>query len=111
MAYYFLGLNKANPNGNKWQPQTIQYIKKLFKVPKHTYIWNCGNSFSMLPITYFLLNSEIRKKNYYSFRSDFKKSINKLVIKRLKSDLNVRFYNKQSSLCLVCKKQKQKKSC
>lgn len=104
LAYNFLGLNKVNPNGNKWQPQILQYIKKSYKIAKRIYIWDCGNSFSKLPITSFFLNSKMRKKNYYAFRSDFKKNINKLVTKRLKSDLKVKLYSEQSGLCLMCKK-------
>jgi CRISPR/Cas system Type II protein with McrA/HNH and RuvC-like nuclease domain len=45
----------------------------------------------------------MRKKNYYAFQGDFKKSINKLIIRRLKSDLKVKLYSEQKGLCLVCK--------
>jgi 5-methylcytosine-specific restriction endonuclease McrA len=105
VAYNFLGLGKVNPNGNKWQLQALQYVKNSSKVAKHVYIWSCGDSFSRLSISSFLLNSKMRKKNYYAFRNDFKKSLNKLVTKRLKADLKVKLYNEQNGLCLVCKEQ------
>jgi 5-methylcytosine-specific restriction endonuclease McrA len=103
VAYNFLGLDKINLNGKKWQPRALQYVKNSSKVAKYVYIWYCQDSFSRLSITSFLLNSKLRKKNYYAFRDDFKKSMNKLVIKRLKSDLKVKLYDKQNGLCLVCK--------
>lgn len=45
----------------------------------------------------------MRKKNYYAFRNDFKKSLNKLVTRRLKSDLKFKLFSEQTGLCLVCK--------
>jgi RNA-directed DNA polymerase len=103
VAYNFLGLDKINLNGKKWQPRALQYVKNSSKVAKYVYIWYCQDSFSRLSITSFLLNSKLRKKNYYAFRDDFKKSMNKLVVKRLKSDLKVKLYDEQNGLCLVCK--------
>jgi 5-methylcytosine-specific restriction endonuclease McrA len=50
-----------------------------------------------------LLDSKVRKKNYYAFPDSFEKSMNKLIVKRLKSDLKVKLYDKQNGLCLVCK--------
>ena len=47
----------------------------------------------------------MRKNNYYAFRDSFKKSMNKLVTKRLKSDLKVKLYSEQNAMCLVCKEQ------
>ena len=105
VAYNFLGLGKVNPNGNKWQPRALQYVKNSSKIAKYVYIWYCQNSFSRLSITSFLLNSKMRKNNYYAFRENFKKSMNKLVTKRLKSDLKVKLHSEQNGLCLVCKEQ------
>ena len=105
VAYNFLGLGKVNPNGNKWQPRALQYVKNSSKIAKYVYIWYCQNSFSRLSITSFLLNSKMRKNNYYAFRENFKKSMNKLVTRRLKSDLKVKLHSEQNGLCLVCKKQ------
>jgi retron-type reverse transcriptase len=103
VAYNFLGLDKTNPNGKRWQPRALKYIKHSFKVAKYVYIWYCQDTFSRLSITSFLLNSKICKKNYYAFRDSFKKSINKLIVKRLKSELKVKLYDSQDGLCLVCK--------
>lgn len=105
VAYNFLGLDKVNPNGNKWQPRALKYVKNLSKVSNYVYVWYCQDSFSRLSITSFLLNSKMRKNNYYAFRESFKKSMNKLVTKRLKSDLKVKLYSEQNGLCLVCKEQ------
>jgi hypothetical protein len=105
VAYNFLGLDKINPNGNKWQPRALQYVKNSSKVAKYVHIWYCQDSFSRLSISSFLLDSKMRKKNYYAFSDSFKKSINKLIVKRLKSDLKVKLYGEQNSLCLVCKEQ------
>jgi RNA-directed DNA polymerase len=102
VAYNFLGLDKVNPNGNKWQPCALQYVKNPSKIAKHVYIWYCQDSFYRLSITSFLLDLKMRKKNYYAFRNDFQKSLNKLVTKRLKSNLKVKLYKEQSGLCLVC---------
>ena len=103
VAYNFLGLDKINPNGKKWQPRALQYIKNSSKVAKYVHIWYCQDSFSRLSITSFLLDSKVRKKNYYAFPDSFEKSMNKLIVKRLKSDLKVKLYDKQNGLCLVCK--------
>ena len=103
VAYNFLGLDKTNPNGKRWQPRALKYIKHSFKVAKYVHMWYCQDIFSRLSITSFLLDSKIRKKNYYTFRDSFKKSINKLVVKRLKSDLKVKLYDAQNGLCLICK--------
>lgn len=45
------------------------------------------------------------KKNYYAFQDDFKKSLNKLIVNRLRSDLKIKLYATQSGLCLICKEQ------
>ena len=105
VAYNFLGLGKINPNGNKWQFRALQYVKNSSKIAKYIYIWYCQNSFFRLSITSFLLNAKIRKKNYYAFQNVFKKSMNKLIVKRLKSDLKIKLYSEQNGLCLVCKAQ------
>ena len=105
VAYNFLGLDKINPNGKKWQPRALQYVKNSFKVAKYVHVWYCQDSFSRLSITSFLLNSKLRKKNYYAFQNSFQESINKLILRRLKSDLKVNLYSEQSGLCLVCKDQ------
>lgn len=105
VAYNLLGLGKLNPNGKKWQPRALQYVKNSSKIAKYIYIWYCGDTFSRLSITSFLLNSKMRKQNYYAFQDGFKKSINKLVTKRLKSDLKVKLFDEQNGLCLVCKEQ------
>jgi hypothetical protein len=47
----------------------------------------------------------MRKKNYYAFPDNFKKSMRTLIIKRLQSNLKVKWYCGQNSLCLVCKEQ------
>lgn len=47
----------------------------------------------------------MRNNNYYAFRENFKKSMNKLVTRRLKSDLKVKLHNEQNGTCLVCKEQ------
>lgn len=105
VAYNFLGLGKINPNGKKWQSRALQYVQNSSRVAKYVYIWYCGDTFSRLSITSFLLDSKIRKNNYYAFPGIFKKSMNKLVIKRLKSDLKFKLYGEQNGLCLVCKEQ------
>ena len=105
VAYNFLGLDKINPNGKKWQPRALQYFKNSSKVAKYVHIWYCQDSFSRLSITSFLLDSKLRRKNYYTFPDSFKKSINKLIAKRLKSDLKNKLYSEQNGLCLVCKEQ------
>lgn len=105
VAYNFLGLDKINPNGKRWQPRALQYVKNSLKVAKYVYVWSCQDSFHRLSITSFLLDSKMRKKNYYAFPDNFKKSMNKLIIRRLKSDLKVKFYCEQNGLCLVCKEQ------
>ena len=92
VAYHFLGLGKINPNGQKWQPLVLYYVKNASKVIKHVHIWYCGNSFFRLSIISFLLNFKICKKNYYAFPDIFKRSLNKLIIKWLKSDLKVKLY-------------------
>lgn len=104
VAYNFLGLSKVNPNGNAWQPRALQYVRNSFKVATYSYVWFCGNIFSRLSITSFLLNAKLRKKNYYLCRVDFKKNMAKLISKRLKSDLKVKLYKEQDGLCLVCAK-------
>lgn len=103
VAYNFLGLDKVNPNSKKWQPRALKYVKNSSKVAKYVYIWYCQDSFSRLSITSFLLNSKMRKNNYYAFQDNFKKSMNKLVTRRLKSDLKVKLYGEQNGVCLVCK--------
>lgn len=103
VAYNFLGLDKTNPNGKRWQPRALKYIKHSFKVAKYVHIWYCQDTFSRLSIMPFLLDSKIRKRNYYTCIDSFKKSINKLVVKRFKSDLKVKLYDAQNGLCLVCK--------
>ena len=103
VAYNFLGLDKLNPNGKKWQCRALQYVKNSSKVAKYVYIWYCQDTFSRLSITSFLLDSKMRKQNYYTFQDSFKKSMSKLVTRRLKSDLKVKLYGEQNSLCLVCK--------
>lgn len=105
VAYNFLGLDKVNPNGNKWQPRALKYVHNSSKVASYVYIWYCQDSFSRLSITSFLLSSKMRKNNYYAFRENFKKSMNKLVIRRLKSDLKVKLYGEQNGVCLLCKEQ------
>nr|WAK84998.1 hypothetical proteine [Amicula sp. isolate GU52X-4 cfCalB7] len=105
VAYNFLGLDKINPNGKKWQPRALKYVKNSFKVADYVYVWFLRDTFSRLLITSFLLQSKMRKNNYYAFRESFKKSINKLVTKRLKSDWKVKLYNEQNGVCLVCKEQ------
>ncbi len=50
-----------------------------------------------------MLNAKVRKKNYYAFSDNFEKSVNKLIVKRLKSDLKVKLYDEQNGLCLICK--------
>lgn len=105
VAYNFLGLGKLNPNGKKWQPRALQYVQNSSKIAKYVYIWYCQDTFSRLSITSFLLDSKMRKQNYYAFQNGFKKSINKLVTKQLKSDLKVKLYDEQNGLCLVCKEQ------
>lgn len=107
VAYNFLGLDKINPNGKRCQPRALQYVKNSLKVAKYVHVWYYQDSFSRLPITSFLLDSKMRKKNYYASPDNFKKSMNKLIIKRLKSDLNlkVKLYGEQNGLCLVCKEQ------
>jgi hypothetical protein len=84
VAYNFLGLDKINPNGSKWQPCALQYVKNSSKVHKYIYVWCCQDSFSRLSITSFLLGTKMCNKNYYAFRDSFKKSLNKLLTKRLK---------------------------
>ena len=103
VAYNFLGLDKVNPNGKKWQPRALKYVKNSSKVAKYVYVWYCQDSFSRLSITSFLLNFKMRKNNYYAFQDNFLKSMNKLVTKRLKSDLKVKLYGEQNGVCLVCK--------
>ena len=103
VAYNFLGLDKVNPNGNKWQPRALKYVKNSSKVANYVYVWYCQDSFSRLSITSFLLDSKMRKNNYYAFRENFKKSMNKLVTKRLKSDLKVKLHSEQNGVCLICK--------
>ena len=105
LAYNFLGLDKINPNGKKWQPRALQYVKNSSKVAKYVYIWYCQDSFSRLSITSFLLDSKMRKKNYYAFQNSFQKSVNKLVTRRLTSDLKAKLYGEQNGLCLICKEQ------
>jgi len=109
VAYNFLGLEKVNPNGKKWQPRALQYVKNSSKIAKYVHVWYCQDTFSRLSITSFLLASKMRKNNYYAFRNNFKKSINNLVTKRLKSDLKVKLYSEQNGLCLVCKEQMNEK--
>jgi len=105
VAYNFLGLEKANPNGNKWQPRALQYVKNTSKISKYVYIWYCNDTFSRLCVTSFLLNFNIRKMNYYAFPSRFKKNIAKLITRRLLPDLKVKLFNEQEGFCLVCKEQ------
>ena len=105
VAYNFLGLDKINPNGKKWQPRALKYVKNSLKVARYVYVWYCQDSFSRLSITSFLLNYKMRKKNYYAFQDDLKKNMNKLVTKRLKSDLKFKLYREQNGACLVCKEQ------
>ena len=81
----------------------MQYVKNSSKVAQYVCIWYCQDTFSRLSITSFLLDSKTRKKNYYAFRNHFQKILNKLVTKRLKSDLKVKLYGEQNGLCLVCK--------
>ena len=47
----------------------------------------------------------MRKKNYYAFKGDFKKNMNKLITNRLKFDLKVKIYAEQNGQCLGCKEQ------
>jgi hypothetical protein len=94
VAHNFLGLNKINPNGKKWQPRALKYIKNSPRITKYVYIWYCQDSFSRFSITSFLLNFKMRKKNCYAFPDNFEKSINKLIVKRLKSDLKVKLPEK-----------------
>jgi hypothetical protein len=105
VAYNFLGLDKVNPNGKKWQPRALQYVKNSSKVAKFVHIWYCQDSFSRLSITSFLLDSKMRKNNYYAFPDNFKKSINKLIIRRLQDNLKVKLYGEQNGFCLICKEQ------
>ena len=105
VAYNFLGLDKINPNGKKWQPRALQYVKNSSKVAKYIHIWYCQDSFSRLSITSFLLDYKLRRNNYYTFPDSFKKSINKLIAKRLKSDFKFKLYSEQNGLCSVCKEQ------
>lgn len=94
VAYNFLGLNKKNPNNRKWQPQILQYVKHSWKTAKHVYLWTCSDSFLRLSITSFFLHSNLHKKNYYAFRSQFNKNTNKLITKRLKYNLKIHLNNK-----------------
>jgi len=95
----------VNPNGKKWQPRALKYIKNSSKVANYVHVWYCQDSFSRLPITSFLLDSKMCKNNYYAFRENFKKSMNKLVTERLKSDLKFKLHREQNGACLVCKEQ------
>lgn len=103
VAYNFLGLDKTNPNGKRWQPRALKSTKHPFKVAKYVHIWYCQDTFPKLSITLFLVDSKIRKKNYYVIRDSFKKSINKLTVKRLKPNFKVKLRDVQDGLCLVCK--------
>ena len=105
VAYNFLGLDKINSNGKKWQPRALKYVKNSSKVANYVYFWSCQDSFSRLCITSFLLDSKMRKNNYYAFRESFKKSMNKQITRRLTSDLKVKLYSEQKGKCLVCKEQ------
>jgi 5-methylcytosine-specific restriction endonuclease McrA len=109
VAYNFLGLGKLNPNGKKWQPCALQYVRNSFKIAKYIHIWYCEDTFSRLSITSFLLDSKIRIQNYYAFQNVFKKSISKLVTKRLQSNLKVKLFDEQNGLCLVCKEHMDEK--
>lgn len=102
VAYNFLGLDKINPNGRKWQPQILQYIKSSLKVANYAYIWFCSDFFYKASITHFSLDVELRKKNYYACRSSFDKNLNRLVVGRLKPSLEVILYSKQNGLCAFC---------
>lgn len=88
----FLCTGKVNPNCKKWQFLMLQYVKNSLQIDKHVYIWCCKNSFYKLPISFFFFNSKMHKKNYYIFKYGFKKTLNKLVIKRLKSGLKIKHF-------------------
>ena len=102
VAYNFLGLDKINPNGHKWQPRVGQYVKNSLKILRYVYVWFCSDFFYKSSITSFFLKSKLCKKNYYAYRIDFDKNLNQLITDRLKSDLKVKLYNRQSGLCAVC---------
>lgn len=105
VAHNFLGLNKVNPNGKKWQARVLKHAQSSLKDAGYIYIWSCHDSFLRVSIISFLLNSEMLKSNYYAFRESFKKSMNRLVSRRLKSDLKVKLYREQNGVCLLCKEQ------
>ena len=105
VSYNFLGLHKINPNGRKWQLQTLWYVKNLSKTVIYFYIWNCSDFFLKLSMSFFLLNRKLCNKNYYAFKNDFDKNTNKLFLKRLK----FKFYVKQNSLWFMYKKLINKK--
>jgi len=104
VAYNFLGLDKVNPNGKKWQPRALKYVKNSSKIAKYIYVWYCQDFFYKLSITSFFLNFKMRKTNYYAFRENFKKNINKLYTKRLKFNSKVKLTDKDIDLCFSYKK-------
>lgn len=102
VAYNFLGLNKRNPNGKKWQPHVFRYPDFSFKGPWPVYIWFCQDIFRKLSITSFLLDSKLREHNYYVFQDCFNKSINLLTTKRLTFALKAKLHNQQNGQCFIC---------
>lgn len=93
VAYNFLGLNKLNPNRKKWQPSIVSCFKNSHKVSKYVHIWRCQDSLFKLSIVFLLLNFRKDKENHYVFHCNFKKNIDQLIFKRLKSDLKVKLYD------------------
>lgn len=102
VSYHFFGLDKLNPNGRKWQPRAGQYIKNSLKIAKHVYIWLCRDSFYQLPITLFCLKQRVQSQNYYAFKNNLDKNLNRLITERLKYDLKIKLYYKQNGLCAIC---------
>ena len=102
VAYRFLGLDKINPNGHKWQLCAAQYVKNSSKISRYIYIWLCSDFFYKSSIVSFFLSSDLRDKNYYSYRNAMDKNLNRLIINRLKFDLKVKIYKNQNGLCAIC---------
>lgn len=102
VAYRFLGLDKINPNGHKWQLCAAQYVKNSSKISRYIYVWLCSDFFYKSSIVSFFLSPELRNKSYYSYRNVMDKNLNRLITNRLKFDLKVKVYRKQSGLCAVC---------
>ena len=102
VAHNFIGLGKINPNGKKYQFRALKFINK--KKSNYTYIWYSVDTFTRLSITSFLLNINLRKKNYYSNRIEFKNTLSRLISKRLVNDLKFKLYKQQNGNCVFCGK-------